>query len=272
MSRCAGQGTHGSFLALGGEHDAQPGVVAASGQIAMFASSFRGGDGRDSVVTSTGMFAARAGGSGLRFVSFLAPNSVFSDTQFEGGTGGDGLLAGSVCLAPSAGGPGIDIVVGTCHTVQTSGIGGAPGVPIPSCGQLAQAGNAISVGFLGQPPTPLAGQPGRAIAPPPRREGQSTTVTVDGPASHAAFLVVGYTPTRVFAPQFAGVLAATPDLILALGNLPPSGTMALTTVAPTLPVGVESALVYLQPITQHPSTGQATLGAPSALVVLDAGL
>lgn len=272
LSRCAGKGTDGAFLALGGEHQAQAGISLFSGQVAMFASSFRGGEGRDAVVSSAGTFAGAAGAPGLRIFTGLTPQSVFSDSSIEGGMGGNALRAGATCLAPGNGGAGIDSVFGTAHVVQTVGVGGPPGTPVPSCGQTGQAGNAIAVTFLGQPPIPLAGQPGRAIAPPPRREGQSTTVTVDGPANHAAFLVVGFTPTRVFAPQFAGVLAATPDLILALGNLPPSGTMALTTVAPTLPVGVESALVYLQPITQHPSTGQATLGAPSALVLLDAGL
>ncbi len=272
VSRCAGQGTDGAFLALGGEHQAQAGITLFSGQVAMFASAFRGGDGRDAVVSSASAFSGAVGAPGLRIFTGLTSQSLFSDSPFEGGMGGDGLQAGATCLAPGNGGAGIESVFGTAHVVQTAGVGGPPGTPVPSCGQTGQTGNAISVTFLGQPPIPLAGQPGRAITPPPRREGEATTITVEGPPSHTAFLVVGYAPTRVFAPQFAGVLATTPSAILALGNLPPSGAIPLSTFAPTLPVGVESAMAYVQPITQHPTTGQATLGAPSVLVVLDAGL
>lgn len=272
VSRCAGKGTDGALLALGGEHAAQAGITLFSGQVAMFASSFRGGDGRDAVVTSAGAFAGAVGAAGLRVFTATTPQSVFSDSSIEGGMGGNALRAGATCLAPGNGGAGIATVFGTAHFVQTVGVGGPPGTPAPSCGQTGQAGTATSITFLGQPPIPLAGQPGRALTPPPRREGEATTVTVEGPPSHAAFLVVGYAPMRVFAPQFAGVLAATPSTIVALGTLPPSGAIPLSTVAPTLPVGVESAMAFVQPITQDPTSGQATLGAPSVLVVLDAGL
>lgn len=272
ITHCSGQGPDGRLSTLGADVQPVAGVRLNDYKTTIFASSFRGGDGRDGVLTSSGLQPATQGEAGVRVASAFWPYDVLSDSTFEGGSGGDGLKVGATCLAPAKGGPGIRVVAGSAHFAQAVGSGGAPGAPVPSCGQTAAAGDAVSVGFLGQTPTPLPGQPGRAIAPPPRREGEATTITVEGPPSHAAFLLVGYAPTRVFSGQLSGVLATIPSSILALGNLPPSGAIPLPTHAPALPVGVESAMAFLQPITQAPSTSQATLGAPSVLVVLDAGL
>jgi hypothetical protein len=248
------------------------GLFVGSGQVSAFDSAFVGGNGMDANPAAASILIG--GGSGVRvFSPGSVRNKVLSACTVIGGLGGNGADQ-PVCLLPGNGGHGTETVAGLGpYLVDVDATGGLGGVHAPNCtGGGGFAGVAHSTAFLGLPPLPLAGEPGRVLALAPKREGEAVGVTVEGAPNHATFLVIGFSPTHVIAPELAGSLVVNPNTIVALGSMPPAGSITLSTHAPTMPVGVEAGIVYLQPITQDMTSGQATLGAPSALVILDQSL
>lgn len=240
--------------------------------LSTFASDFTGGNGLDQPAALTPTLLA--GGSAIR-ASTLGSVRRFlvSGTSAQGGVGGDTVFGPPNCTTPGTGGHGLEINAGFGpYLVDSTLAGGAAGTDQSTCGLTGTPGQPVAVTFLGLPPAPLVAQPGRISVASPVREGVAVTVSLQGPVNHAAFAVIGFAQTHVFEASLSSSLVATPNAIVALGSLPPSGVVTLSTHAPAMPVGVDAGIVYLQPITQDMSTGQATLGAPAALVILDESL
>lgn len=276
VSQCVGVGGDATVV-LPGFFAAGAGLWAASpasaSMTSVYSSDFTGGNGIDQLGPLPGP-SVLAGGAGIR-VSTLnsVRNKLVAGTSARGGTGGDTTLGPPNCVAPGAGGHGIETIAGFGpYFVDDSAAGGAAGTDLSTCGLMANNGQPIAVTFLGLPGIDLPSSPARVVSHPPVRENDAVTLTIEGTPNHATFVVIGYSLTHVIAPQMSGSLIANPDAIVALGSLPPSGALTLSTHAPSMPVGVDAGIVYLQPITQDMTTGQATLGAPAALVILDASL
>ncbi|MBK6942243.1 MAG: hypothetical protein IPH13_18860 [Planctomycetes bacterium] len=240
--------------------------------VSAFASDFTGGNGLDQPAALTPTLLA--GGSGIRASTFGSSRKVLvSGTSIQGGVGGDTVSGPPNCTTPGAGGHGLEVIAGLGpYVVDPSFAGGAAGTDQSTCELTGVPGQPVAVTFLGLPPAPLVAQPSRISVASPVREGVTVTVSIQGPVNHAAFAVIGFAQTHVFEASLSGSLVATPNAIVALGALPPSGSVTLSTHAPSMPVGVDAGIVYLQPITQDMTTGQATLGAPAALVILDDSL
>lgn len=240
--------------------------------LSAFDSDFTGGRGLDQPAGNTPILLA--GGAGIRASTFGSLRKILvSGTSAQGGEGGDTVSGPPNCTVPGAGGHGLEVIAGFGpYVVEPAFAGGAAGIDQSTCGLSGVPGQPVAVTFLGLPPVPLTAQPSRIAALGPVREGVAVTVSIQGPVNHSAFAIIGFSQTHVFEASLSGSLVVTPNAIVALGSLPPSGIVTLSTHAPSMPVGVDAGIVYLQPITQDVSTGQATLGAPAALVILDDSL
>ena len=84
-----------------------------------------------------------------------------------------------------------------------------------------------------------------------------------------AFIGVGEEPLASFVQALSGsILVAPPVLVLALGAIPPSGTLSATLPIGPLPAGVEALEFFGQSAYLDPS-GAIVLGAASAVLLLD---
>jgi hypothetical protein len=275
ITQCEGHGGD-SHILLPGTFPAGLGLflasTAATAPTSVFASAFFGGNGMVQDPLSSSLLLS--GGAGIRSTTLNSVrNKLISGTIAQGGDGSDATLGGPTCVAPGSGGHGVEVIAGFGpYYVDGSFAGGSAGIDPTPCASSASNGLPEGVTFLGLPGVHLAAQPSRVVSHAPVREGDAVTLSIEGPLNHAAFAVIGFSPTHVIAPELAGSLVVNPNTIVALGSMPPAGSITLSTHAPTMPVGVEAGIVYLQPITQDMTSGQATLGAPSALVILDQSL
>ena len=263
--RCQLRGGTGIASKIGTSKQGGPGLWAISTSAHVYESTLLGEDGSQTGPFFFGLPAG--GGSGATIDgSFL----FTSGSDLIGGQGADGLTSGPSCIGGGLGGNGLTVYGASSQALllDTSLQPGAGGLGSGAC----------SPGLPGQPTFLFAGSastlPGsaRALAvDSPVREGQPVSAVATGLPGELVFLGLASTQSLpLLVPPWNGALHLGPGIsVHFMGIVPPSGTLALGATAPALAPGVESAIGYLQPGFVSPTTGAITLGAPSALVVLD---
>jgi len=251
--RCSGTGADG--------HDAVPGDVATGG-----------GDGLQAIISSVAVF----------------------EGSFTGGAGGDGLGDGVIS---TDGGDGA-MFVGSSSVVGSTLRGGDEGADNPAStkpgaglnlsghGSLrdadVQAGSVVGLGTASPPIVmdPLAvltTYPAAARTlevPSPRREGQSSTLSLHGVVGDAAWVYVGADSRLTSVPAKQGVFlldAVLPSPVFAGPITDPGGALQLAFQMPSLPPGMDGSIVFLQ-AAMAPAAGGVVTGSGSALLWLDGTL
>jgi len=248
----------------------QPGVSVGAGPLAVFGGMLFGGDG-----LVAGLYgplplpvAGADGSPGLHIANVDSSLKILSAAVCIGGVGGAGANPG-MCLPPGDGGDGVLVTQnGNVHVTSLYGTGNLPGAPAAGCGQLGGFGELLASEPPGQTPTWLPGVPADIFVSGVWREGQVATVIVQVPLEQSAGLLIGLAPTFEYLPNFSGALVATPEIAIPIGTAPPPGTFTLHVPIPELGPGVESIIAYVQVFTRN-AAGKKTLGAPSAVLMLD---
>jgi hypothetical protein len=107
------------------------------------------------------------------------------------------------------------------------------------------------------------------VAPDAVRELTNLQLTIDGLPGDAVFLAFSSSTRWVFDPAIFGVyLFGTPLRRVALGTIPPSGTLAVSLPVAALPVGVDADSKFLQ-IAVRTGGGPLRLGSAAWLSILD---
>ncbi|MEM7202717.1 MAG: hypothetical protein AAF628_20790 [Planctomycetota bacterium] len=242
---------------------ASPAVLACNSTLHLFDSFLKGGVGTSSFIGS-----ATAGGAGLD----VRDASIFvQSSTIEGGDGGPGLFVLG-CVSGGDGGVGA-LLNGTSSTlrhVATTFVGGPGGTAPPSC----------APGATGTPTQVVAGTvedlggPSHALtAGGPTREGETLTLSVDGPPGDAVSLWFAARSSPALLPLLRGPFLLDPVGLggFVLGTIPASGTLSVAFPAPALPAGVAVGQGFAQVIALSPLQGAVT-GSGAALLWLPASV
>ena len=114
----------------------------------------------------------------------------------------------------------------------------------------------------------LSGSPATVVLSRVVREGQSAQLTLQNAGGHYVALSIGFAPQFTYLEKFNGVLVVSASTVIDLGTLPGPGSLTFSATVPQLGAGVESLIVYVQPLTLDPQ-GHKVLGVPSAMLMLD---
>ena len=183
-----------------------------------------------------------------------------SGTSFEGGQGGSECL----CSLVYPGGAGVRAKGATAHVdlLDVTLIGGPsnpcngpPGLPL----ELVDGATSTS----------LPGIARRLSSSSIVRAGSGLTLTFEAPPGEVALLTVSAAPGwRDRIPwQYGPALGSGPAWAGAVGIVPASGSLTRVFTMPTIPLGEDSDVRYLQAAFLAP--GESRLGSPSTVVVLD---
>jgi len=235
-STLTGGNGHGFIETVLGPALNQPGIDAVrvtGGSLDLVGGTLNGGKGGAGGTDLAFCYAGADGGVALR-VTGDAPVVKFHGTQLYGGAGGAGP-AGSCLFGDSA-----------------PGDYGAPLV-VESGSATMYVGDATSLTVA----TPV-------------REGEHVQLHVAAPAGAAVALVLAPAPGLQWVGKVVGPLqVAVPPLLLAVGAVPPSGTLEISALLPELGAGIDSVSLFLQALSALP--GQAPeASSASVLVGLDA--
>jgi len=271
ISRCS---FHGSIAdETGGSTvygiEGQPGAIVSQGRLAIFGSELVGGRGLDAGLYGGEPLDAMAGAPGLMTLDGTSAVKVLSDTVLTGGIGGDGAFPGG-CLAPGDGGDGVLVLSGSgVKAVSVTGALAAGGLAAPGCGPDGAAGALLDQFPSAEAPAVLPGTPATVVLSRVVREGQIAQLTLQNASGHYVALLIGYAPQFTYLEKFNGALVVSASTVIDLGTLPGPGSITFSATVPQLGAGVESLIVYVQPLTLDPQ-GHKVLGVPSAMLMLDA--
>ena len=248
--------------------EGKPGAVVSQGRLAIFGSELVGGRGLDAGLYGGEPLDAMAGAPGLMTLDGTAAVKVLSDTVLTGGMGGDGAHPGG-CLAPGDGGDGALVLSGSgVKAVAVSGALAAGGIAWPGCGPNGATGTLLDHFLSAEAPAVLPGTPATVVLSRVVREGQSAQLTLQNAGGHYVALLIGFAPQFTYLEKFSGVLVVSASQVITLGTLPGPGSVTFSAPVPQLGAGVESLIVYVQPLTLDPQ-GHKVLGVPSAMLMLD---
>ncbi|MBM3976281.1 MAG: hypothetical protein FJ299_04745 [Planctomycetes bacterium] len=236
------------------------------------ACQFRGGDGGHNLDTDPA--PGGAGGHGLHVLVGSAHVAGSLLAGGKGGFGGDEGGFGGGCGGGGNGGDGLRIEgpAASASTLDLSASGGTPGGGGLGGCSPGSPGLPIRV-VAGGSHVPLAGPSIDLALPSPLREGEPAHVGFAAAAGWHGWIAYSATPAAVELPGWIGVLVLAPPAVLVpLGVLPAGGSSSIPFTPGELGAGIESVLLRAQVVALDPATLQVTLGAPSALVLLDAGL
>ena len=235
------------------------GILATESLVATFDSSVWGGSGGFEPVY---VYYEPSGGDALRLASATA---FASNVRFTGGTGGNSQCAGG------PGGDGVELGAASFGSFAACvSNGGAGGAPTGGCGAPGAAGSDFV--DAGGSHVLHPGPPRTLAFESPLREGQFSVVTVTGTPGELVILLVSSQPGHFEHPAVIGpVLVALPASSIPLGAIPAGGSTSVGFTVQELGAGVESALVFLQPVLIGAS-GSIAVGTPAPLVLLDAAL
>jgi hypothetical protein len=206
-----------------------------------------------------------APGAGVQSDGFL----LASGCVLEGGAGAP---AGAGCAtAATDGAVGLSLYGGASALVsETTLFGGAGGAGGGLCAEGAAGAETDAPGAISFNPF---GYPRGLESPSPLREGETFVLSFNGIPDEFAFAAWSLAPDFLALPEFAAVLGVGAPLeIFAVGYVQGGGAVPLTLSATELGAGIESAVIYAQPIYYapfFPPGAEWSLGAPSAIVVLD---
>jgi len=270
ISRCS---FHGSIAdETGGSTvygiEGKPGAVVSQGRVAIFGSEFVGGRGLDAGLYGGEPLDAMAGSPGIMTLDGTSAVKLVSGTVLTGGTGGDGAFPGG-CLAPGDGGDGVLVLSGSgVKAVAVSGALAAGGIAAPGCGSNGATGALLDHFPSAEAPAALPGTPATVVLSRVVREGQSASLTLQNAGGHYVALLIGYAPQFTYLEKFNGVLAVSASQVIDIGTLPGPGSVTFSVTVPQLGAGVDSLIVYVQPLSLDPQ-GHKVLGVPSAMLMLD---
>lgn len=270
VSRCSFHGSIGNET--GGSTvygiEGKPGAIVSQGRLAIFGSEFVGGRGLDAGLYGGEPLDAMAGAPGIMTLDGTSALKVISGTVLTGGTGGDGAFPGG-CLAPGDGGDGVLVLTGSgVKAVAVSGALAAGGTAIAHCGADGASGELLDNFPGAELPAALPGTPATVVLSRVVREHQQAQLTLQDASGHFVALLVGFAPQFTYLEKFNGVLAVSATQVITIGPVGGSGTLNFSVPVPELGAGVESLIVYVQPLTLDPQ-GNKILGVPSAMLMLD---
>jgi len=187
----------------------------------------------------------------------------FYDCSIVGGAG-----ANQTFLGPTAGGAGIQASGTAAVRLVATTVAGGQGGTGP--GSSAADGPAFSI-TAPATVTTLAGNAHRLTTERVVREGQSTSITLEGDPGDRAFVRISSAQSApVHFPGVVGALVtAFPASSIAFGVLP-SGAQTFALTAPLLPPGLLTSSVHVQPLFF--GGGETALGSPSLVQLLDSSL
>jgi len=269
--------------------DATPGVTVSDGaSVTMTRCTITGGTGIDG---TTALFCGGSPGEAAAVVN--GATVAFYDCTIKGGTGGneDQQLGG-----PRPAGDGLQIGDGAVVTLAgTSVAGGDAAFPGPfvqseagdgldidapatvrSFASTFAAGEGLDAVAVDDPDGVLESVDGEArslAVPSPLRDGEAALATFDGVPDDAVALFLSVHGGMLPLALPKGALALGVPIIgpFALGAIPsPAGALEVPFVAP--PPAVGEALPFLMQATFTSDAGTTTLGSPTSLAIVEAGL
>ena len=225
-------------------------------------SSLTGGKGAQVPTTLEG----DVGGNGLTMED---GSLVAADSVIAGGIGGDGGVLG-LCADSGDGGIGLHLT-GTSPLATLRGvtlIGGDPG-PIIGVGNCVEGdpgpSSVVDAGTLSEFTWEAYG----FDVTSPVRSDELATATFSGPTGHSVWMGLSADCSTLFVPSLNGVLSrSAPITVQFVGALDGSGSAQFTTT-PSLPPLVDGSVIYAQALFFDPVGSLFTLGAPSAVAILD---
>jgi len=225
---------------------------------------------------------AGSGGSGLYADTEPGITIFVAASRLVGQDGGmsdgdyDFWCRCTICGYPGDGGDGI-----TIEGPKTTNVIVRDNAYLPGAGGLTQAIFDCNPGEDGEdvgtknPNTPVieyaAGVP-RFSSSNPTREGQPLDLQSIGAPGDLVALLLATAPSAAWIDPWLGALGLLPPVsLLALGEVPASGTLATSFPAPALPPHLQAAVLFAQPVHLG-ADGTVELSTPSALFLLDAAL
>jgi len=220
----------------------------------------------------TGEHYALVGGVGSDGAStvLVEDGSVFlSGCTLKGGAASNWNCpyGGGGTMSPGSGGPALELSNADAVSFDTSlEPGNGWEIFLVACGLVL---GPEAVVLQSSTHTVLPGTAHRLAVASPLREGEASTVTLEGVAGESAFVHDTPTPLPIASPLFVGPLY-TPVPLQILGPLaiPGSGSLAVGLTIGDLAGWRESLALYSQGLFVA-GGGDNTAGAPSAVVVLD---
>jgi hypothetical protein len=248
-------------------------VHLENGSVSLYECALVGGQGRNAAVPLIGGVATPSspGSAGLSIVT----GSVFaSGCTFVGGDGGNGAFQASTltCVAAAVGGPAVvaqgDPSTRVLTILDSTFAVGASGVAAGSCPAPGVAPFVIDPAVT---TSSVVGDIRRTFeVTSPSPEGQLTTTTLTGVPGEFALLLLAFSGNGAYTPAVVGALAGTPPLtVIALGALPPSGTLSFSVPIPVggLPASIDGVNLYEQAVVAGAS-GFGLLSSPSVVTIL----
>lgn len=262
-SDCASVVASGCLLVGGSSVFGEAAWSSDTSNVHLYGSTVLGGAGQCEVfVTASCGLAGTA----------LVLDSGFLSAQSSTITGGAAAPGEEVCLpvvgcsctVVAQGGLALQLGLGLpeAHLYDVTLLAGGA---TPPCGQAAAHVTEILSGLLD-----TVNGAGLAVAfDTPKADPDIGTLQVDGNPGDQVLLFVGFTPAHKWLPAWNGpLLIAGSQIMMPLGLLPPSGTLAIPVQAPPLPAGIESIEVLLQ--AARLSAASPLLANPARVILLDA--
>lgn len=264
IARCQLRGGTGIASKFGDVKAGGPALLAISTTACVYESTLRGENGSQAG-PSFGFPAVGGTGATIDTCTLFT-----SGTDLIGGNGADGVTGAFGCAPGGPGGNGLVVYNASSQALLLDS------TLQPGAGGLAAG--ACAAGGPGLPSFLFAGTlstlPGTSHAleiASPVRENQPVSALATGVPGE--LVVLGLSSSQgapLLIPSWGGAVHLGPGFtVLAAGTVPASGTLAISATAGSLPPGVDSAVLYLQPGFVTPATAAIALGAPSALVLLD---
>lgn len=271
ISRCEIVGAD-QFLAFFFEIPTGAGLRVTGSRVAIHDSLLIGGNGSQGAegFAFDELVPSGSGAPALR-VSGDSDLSIVG-SQLQGGNGGDGFFAPifGACFPPGEGASAlvVDDLASTVRLLATTVVPGAEGTSSSGCPQPGVV--AAPVSGIGMGNVAFAPHVDRdATLDSPALEQQVTTLTLSGLVGDTVFLFVASTPAFQSLPGIESILEPSlPAQLIPFGSLPPSGSVSLPILLPTLPSGVEVARLFVQAAFADTSA-RITLAEPQAFVVFD---
>jgi hypothetical protein len=257
----------GSSYSFGESAVVGAGLANVATTTTLHGSTSRGGPGQFMVVMANPIGLAGSAGAQVWSGTLVAARSTLL-----GGDGAGSTFSSyfSTCVY-SSGGNGLalasqGLLAHLLDTTMTAGGAGALNAPCTAPPTIPglDSGGATWTAPDGAAPV--------LYALPVTREGQALSAVLDTSAGDFAVLLVATSVQPLFYSEFHGPLLNPAASVLALGTVPPSGTVTSSATIQELGAGVEGVSVYLQGASVDPATISVRLSNVSVAVLVDASL
>ncbi len=262
-------GYAGEAFPNGDLHPATPAAIASFSTLVFADCTFTGGVGYDGILHPTlGPLDGEDAAAAVVLVdSFL----VLDGGEYRAVPGGDGLPF--PCTDGGDAAPGLLVSTAQCQVYDRGAtlFGSLGGKGILGCSADGATAGGLFLA-LGAFYIMLPGDGGTMTSDSPRRVGQNVKLDFEGTPGSSVIFGIGLAPQYLYLGQFSGVIQTLPIAILSAGALDPAtGTLSISLgVGPLVPPDLADTL-YVQPVFIN-ALAQVTLGAPTAVTVLDASL